>query len=101
MTSGHPTALEDDAPRGPHARARARVASAGRQGSRPAPSRRRTFDGSVWTLRRETADFTPLAFAPRFTGTFAQDGRTIDGAWETRRDDAEWELDFPLVYARD
>src|SRR4051794_6993637 len=59
-----------------------------------------TFDGSVWTLRRETPDFTPVAFAQRFTGTFAHDGRTIDGAWETRRADARWELDFRLVYTR-
>ncbi|MDP1820381.1 MAG: hypothetical protein Q8K58_10910 [Acidimicrobiales bacterium] len=40
-----------------------------------------TFDGRVWTLRRDAADFSPLDFRQRFTGTFSDDMRTIDGAW--------------------
>jgi hypothetical protein len=30
-----------------------------------------TFDDGVWILRRESADFTPLAFAQRFVGPTA------------------------------
>jgi hypothetical protein len=31
----------------------------------------------VWTLTRESPDFTPLAFRQRFTGTFSDDGNVI------------------------
>ncbi len=37
------------------------------------------FDDEVWTLRRESADFSPLDFAQRFMGRFSEDGRTITG----------------------
>jgi hypothetical protein len=59
-----------------------------------------TFDGRVWTLRRESPDFAPLDFHQRFTGTFSDDGDTISGVWEMRRDGAEWEHDFTLDYRR-
>ncbi|WP_435118189.1 hypothetical protein [Amycolatopsis thermoflava] len=59
-----------------------------------------TFDGARWTLRRETADFTPLDFAQRFTGVFSADSDRIDGAWEKRMPDGDWEPDFELVYTR-
>jgi hypothetical protein len=60
-----------------------------------------TFDGAVWTLRREAPDFTPLGFHQRFTGTFGDDGRTIRGAAETSHDDgATWELDFEITYRK-
>jgi hypothetical protein len=59
-----------------------------------------SFTDGVWTLIRESADFTPLDFAQRFTGTFSEDGNTITGAWEKRPDGVEWEHDFALIYRR-
>ncbi|WP_322982440.1 hypothetical protein [Streptomyces sp. S584] len=58
------------------------------------------FDGRVWTLTRESPDFTPLEFRQRFTGTFSEDGSTITGGWEVRFDGGEWEHDFSLTYRR-
>jgi hypothetical protein len=54
----------------------------------------------VWTLTRESPDFTPLEFRQRFTGTFSEDANTISGTWETGRDGAGWEHDFALTYRR-
>jgi len=54
----------------------------------------------VWTLLRDSADFTPLDFAQRYTGRFATDGRRIDGHWETAQDGTTWELDFHLNYTK-
>jgi hypothetical protein len=59
-----------------------------------------TLADGIWTLTRETPDFTPLAFSQRFIGTFSADGNTIDGRWEKREIGADWELDFGLVYSR-
>jgi hypothetical protein len=56
--------------------------------------------GGVWTLTRESPDFTPLDFRQRFTGTFSDDGNTITGAWEKSRNGAGWEHDFALTYRR-
>jgi len=53
----------------------------------------------VWTLTRESSDFTRLDFCQRFTGTFSADGNTISGAWEQGRD-GDWEHDFALTYRR-
>lgn len=54
-----------------------------------------------WTLLRDRADFTPLPFAQRYTGTFSADGRTITGAWQESTDGgATWRHDFDLVYRR-
>jgi hypothetical protein len=58
-----------------------------------------TFDGTTWTLVRDAPDFTPLDFAQRFTGTFA-DADTIEGRWEIAKDGTTWERDFDLVYRR-
>jgi hypothetical protein len=54
----------------------------------------------VWTLTRESPDFSPLDFRQRFTGTFSEDGNTISGAWESAHGDADWEHDFALTYRR-
>jgi hypothetical protein len=54
----------------------------------------------VWTLTRESPDFSPLDFRQRFTGTFSDDGNIISGAWETGRNGAGWEHDFALTYRR-
>jgi hypothetical protein len=60
-----------------------------------------TFDEGVWTLRRESPDFTPLSFAQRYVGEFSDDGDAIRGRWEKRELDSEaWELDFELDYVR-
>ncbi|MGH8984756.1 MAG: hypothetical protein ACRDY6_12905 [Acidimicrobiia bacterium] len=59
-----------------------------------------TFDGGVWTLTRETPDFTPLEFSQRFNGTFDDDGTTIRGRWEICHDGTKWEHDFDLTYSK-
>lgn len=59
-----------------------------------------TFSGGVWTLVRESADFSSLDFAQRFTGTFSADANRIDGAWEKALPRSGRELDFELSYAR-
>jgi hypothetical protein len=59
-----------------------------------------TFSDGVWTLLRDSADFSPLDFWQRFTGTFGDDGNAIRGRWEKSRDGSSWELDFELTYTR-
>jgi hypothetical protein len=59
-----------------------------------------TFASGVWTLSRESPDFSPLDFAQRFIGTFSADGNRIDGRWEKALPGAGWELDFELSYSR-
>lgn len=59
-----------------------------------------TFDDGIWRLIRTKADFSPLDFSQRFTGTLLDDGRSIRGRWETCRDGSTWEHDFDLVYRR-
>jgi len=54
----------------------------------------------VWTLLRDSADFTPLEFAQRYTGTFSPDGQRIGGRWESAQDGVTWELDFHLNYTK-
>jgi len=58
------------------------------------------FADGVWTLTRESPDFTPLDFRQRFIGTFSEDGNTISGAWEKNLNGAGWEHDFALTYRR-
>ena len=43
---------------------------------------RMTFDGVTWTLLRTEADFSPLDFSQRFTGSFSDDGDVIRSRWE-------------------
>jgi hypothetical protein len=59
-----------------------------------------TFSHGVWTLLRDSPDFSPLDFAQRFTGTLSDDGDTIRGRWEKSDDGSSWELDFELTYTR-
>ncbi len=59
-----------------------------------------SFTDGVWILLRESADFSPLDFRQRFTGTFSEDGNTITGAWEKTTGGGEWEHDFTLIYHR-
>jgi len=59
-----------------------------------------TFEGGVWKMERKKEDFSPFAFSQRFTGTFANDGKRIDGTWEIAKDHKRWEKDFDLIYMR-
>jgi hypothetical protein len=59
-----------------------------------------SIEDGIWKLWRETADFSPLDFAQRFTGTFSDDGVSIVGAWEIAEDGATWAHDFDLTYVR-
>jgi hypothetical protein len=60
-----------------------------------------TFEDGVWTLQRDSPDFSDLSFWQRYRGTFNDDGTRIDGYWEASTDEgATWEKDFDLVYLR-
>jgi hypothetical protein len=53
-----------------------------------------------WKLWRDTPDFSPLAFAQRYTGRFGNHAKMIAGSWEICYDGATWEHDFDLTYAK-
>ena len=59
----------------------------------------RIYRGSLteeaWRLERAAPDFHQ-----RFIGIFRDDGRTIDGRWESSPDGTNWELDFPITYRK-
>jgi hypothetical protein len=59
-----------------------------------------SFGDGLWKLWRTSADFSPLSFSQRFTGTFSDDGKTIEGRWETSDDGSSWEHDFALTYTK-
>jgi hypothetical protein len=59
-----------------------------------------SLSDGVWKLWRDTPDFSPLDFAQRYEGTFSDEGRTISGAWEMRRDGEGWEHDFDLTHTK-
>jgi hypothetical protein len=59
-----------------------------------------SFADGVWTLLRESPDFSALDFGQRFTATLSADGTTITGAWQKCFDGSEWEHDFALNYRR-
>jgi hypothetical protein len=59
-----------------------------------------TLADGVWTLARDSPDFTSLEFRQRFAGTFGPDGNTITGAWEKCCNGSQWEHDFTLTYRR-
>ena len=54
-----------------------------------------SLDAGVWKLWRDGPPF-----AQRFTGTFSEDGRTINGRWEIAEDGTTWRTDFDLIYRR-
>ena len=47
--------------------------------------------GGVWKLTRTKPDFSPFEFSQRFTGTFVDGGRRIEGTWELADDHKTWE----------
>ena len=59
-----------------------------------------TIEGGIWRLWRDAADFSPLDFRQRYTGTFSDDRRAITGAWEICHDGDTWEHDFALSYVK-
>jgi hypothetical protein len=59
-----------------------------------------SLEDGVWKLWRDSEDFSPLNFSQRFTGTFGDDGKTIQGRWEKTSGDGSWEHDFDLKYTK-
>lgn len=60
-----------------------------------------TLENGVWKLWRDKADFSPLTFNQRFTGTFDEKGTVIESAWEASDDGITWSHDFKIVYRKD
>ena len=56
---------------------------------------RGTLSGEEWRLERAAPDFHQ-----RFIGLFRDEGRTIDGHWDSSTDGTTWDLDFPITYRR-
>jgi hypothetical protein len=56
---------------------------------------RGTLTDEEWRLERAAPDFHQ-----RFVGTFRDEGRTIDGRWESSPDGTTWDLDFPITYRK-
>lgn len=54
-----------------------------------------SVDKASWRIWREAP-----GFSQRFTGTFADSGRTITGRWQLRRDDIHWADDLAITYRR-
>ena len=54
-----------------------------------------SLEDGVWKLWRDGDDFSQ-----RFSGTFSEDGRRIDGRWEIAHDGETWETDFDLTYEK-
>jgi len=54
-----------------------------------------SLDGGVWRLWRDAPGFWQ-----RYTGQISDDGNTITGAWNSRRDGREWKRDFGLSYVK-
>ena len=59
-----------------------------------------TLGDGVWTLERTKPDFSDFTFSQRFSGTFTDDGKRIDGTFEIAHDHVTWEKDFDVVYTR-
>jgi hypothetical protein len=53
------------------------------------------IDEAAWRWRRESP-----GFSQQFTGTFADDGDTILGQSQLRRDDIHWADDLRIIYRR-
>jgi hypothetical protein len=60
-----------------------------------------SFVDGEWKLWRDEADFSPLDFRQRYSGTLSDDGSTISGRWDICHDGSTWEPDFELHYIRE
>jgi len=58
------------------------------------------FEGGVWKLWREKADFSSLDFHQRFIGNIDETGNEIEGKWEQSQDGTLWKPDFKLAFRR-
>ena len=56
---------------------------------------RGTLTDDSWQLERAAPDFHQ-----RFVGAFRDDGRTIEGRWDSSQDGATWEMDFDMTYRK-
>jgi hypothetical protein len=56
---------------------------------------RGTLTDDAWRLERAAP-----GFHQRFIGVLRDDGRTIDGRWESSPHGTAWELDFPITYRK-
>ena len=52
-----------------------------------------SIDDRGWRLWRDAPEFSQ-----RFTGTFADDGETIDGHWQLCVDNVNWNNDLQITY---
>jgi hypothetical protein len=55
-----------------------------------------TLEGRIWTMHRESP-----GFSQRMTGTFGEDGNTIQVHGELSRDGSTWEGDLSVAYTRE
>ena len=56
---------------------------------------RGTLTDEAWRLERAAP-----GFHQRFIGSLRDDGRKIDGRWESSPDGSAWEPDFEMTYRR-
>jgi hypothetical protein len=54
-----------------------------------------SFSDGVWRMWRNAP-----GFSQRFTGTFSDDGDTIDGLWKLSRDETTWDDDLKISFRR-
>ena len=54
-----------------------------------------SFGDGIWRMWRHTA-----GFSQRFTGTFSDEGDTIEGLWKLSRDDTTWDDDLRVTFRR-
>ncbi|WP_298825494.1 hypothetical protein [uncultured Planococcus sp.] len=59
-----------------------------------------SFEGGIWNLWRDVADFSPLDFFQRFTGEIGESGNVIESVWEQSEEGIEWKHDFKLLFKR-
>ncbi len=54
-----------------------------------------SIDDSTWRIWRDAPEFSQ-----RFTGTVTDEGRTIVGHWQLRKDDLHWHDDLEITYRK-
>jgi Protein of unknown function (DUF1579) len=54
-----------------------------------------SLEDGEWKLWRHGEDFSQ-----RFSGTFSEDGKRIEGRWDIALDGETWETDFDLHYTK-
>ena len=59
-----------------------------------------TLGDGVWTLERTKPDYSEFTFTQRFSGTFTDDGKRIDGTFEIAHDHVTWKKDSDIVCTR-